>query len=89
KSRYIVEKLQYLKEKYGFITEIRGMGLLLGIKIEGEPSEFIAKCIEKGLLLITAGSNVIRMLPPLNVEEKDIDDAFVIIEKVIKELKQK
>ncbi|MDP4089748.1 MAG: acetylornithine/succinylornithine family transaminase, partial [Bacillota bacterium] len=46
KSRYIVEKLQYLKEKYGFITEIRGMGLLLGIKIEGEPSEFIAKCIE-------------------------------------------
>ncbi len=84
KSQYIVHKLQYLKEKYGFITEIRGMGLLLGIKINGSTSEFISKCIEHGLLLITAGSDVIRILPPLNVEEKDIDEAFIIIEDVIK-----
>lgn len=84
KSQYIIGKLEYLKEKYGFITEIRGIGLLLGIKIAGETSEFIAKCMEQGLLLITAGSNVIRLLPPLNVDTKDIDEAFEIMEKVIK-----
>lgn len=85
KSEYLVSKLQQLKDKYSYITEIRGIGLLLGIKIKGKPADFINKCIDKGLLLITAGTDVIRLLPPLNVSKEDIDCAINILEAVIKE----
>ncbi|NLZ49005.1 MAG: aspartate aminotransferase family protein [Clostridiales bacterium] len=84
-SQYLVNRLKELKDKYNYITEIRGMGLLLGIKIKENPSVFINKCIDKGLLLITAGSDVIRLLPPLNVSKQDIDSAIEIMEAVIKE----
>jgi acetylornithine aminotransferase apoenzyme (EC 2.6.1.11) len=86
KSDHMIEKLKLLQNKYGIISEIRGKGLLIGIKIEGDTSAFINKCIEKGLLLITAGGNVIRILPPLNVCIEDIDAALNIIEDVMKEL---
>ncbi|NLM35038.1 MAG: aspartate aminotransferase family protein [Clostridiales bacterium] len=84
-GQYLVNKLQELKDKYDYITEIKGLGLLLGIRIKENPSVFISKCIEKGLLLITAGADVIRLLPPLNVSKQDIDTAINILEAVIKE----
>lgn len=84
-SEYLVNKLIELKDKYNYITEIRGMGLLIGIRIKENPSVFINKCIDKGLLLITAGTDVIRLLPPLNVSKQDIDSAIKIMEAVIKE----
>ncbi|HCW05327.1 MAG TPA: aspartate aminotransferase family protein [Clostridium sp.] len=85
KSQYFLNKLKELKNKYDYIKEIRGMGLLLGIKIKENPSVFINKCIEKGLLLITAGADVVRFLPALNVSKEDIDSAISIMEAVIKE----
>lgn len=86
KSDYLKEKLLQLKSKYNIIDEIRGMGLLIGISINKDAKKFINLCFDKGLLAITAGTNVVRLLPPLNVEKKDIDDALKIIEDTLIEL---
>lgn len=84
-SKYFVEKLNSLKEKYAIIKEIKGMGLLLGISTSKATKEVIDKCFEKGLLVTRAGSDVIRLLPPLNVKKEDIDEAVVILDEVFKE----
>lgn len=86
KGAYIKSKLVKLQEKYNCIKEIRGMGLLVGIQVNADIKMIINKCFEKGLLLITAGADVVRILPPLNVDKKDIDDAIEILEEVFKEI---
>jgi acetylornithine/N-succinyldiaminopimelate aminotransferase len=84
KSVYLKEKLLILKEKYGVINEVRGMGLLIGISVE-DPKALMSACFNKGLLAVTAGSDVVRLLPPLNVSKEDMDAALNILEEVLKE----
>lgn len=84
-GEYICNKLNKLKEKYSIIEDIKGQGLLLGIKVSVDTKEFVKKAFEKGLLLAGAGQNVVRILPPLNVKQKDIDEALILIEEVLKE----
>lgn len=85
KGQYLRDRLNELKEKYSVIKEIRGKGLLNGICLKVSPKEFINKCFEKGLLVITAGADVVRLLPPLNVSKTDMDAVLSIIEEVLKE----
>jgi len=86
KSEYMKSKLLGLKEKYpSKISEIKGMGLLIGFKLEGSPKEFMTKALEKGLLVIYANNNVVRLLPPLNVTEAEIDAAIELLDKVFAE----
>ncbi len=85
-SDYLVEKLNILKEKYPIIKNIQGRGLLLGIKVEGDPKVIINKCFEKGLLLIGAGHDVLRVAPPLNVNKEDMDAMLEIFEAALGEL---
>jgi acetylornithine/N-succinyldiaminopimelate aminotransferase len=82
KNIYIKEHLLKLKEKYGMIEEIRGIGLLLGIVV-GDAKAFVNACFNKGLLVVTAGADVVRLLPPLNVSIVDIDEALKILEEVM------
>lgn len=86
KEIYLKEKLSELKNKYNVIDEIKGMGLLIGISIKTNPKEFSDLCFKNGLLVVTAGTNVIRLLPPLNVTIQEIDEALNILESVMKEL---
>ncbi|WP_291634928.1 aspartate aminotransferase family protein [Clostridium sp.] len=86
KSMYLKEKLFKLKEKYGIIDEIRGMGLLIGIKIKTDTKKFCKACFDKELLVIAAGDNVVRLLPPLNVTKIEIDQALDIIDVVMSEM---
>lgn len=81
---YLKTKLTELTNKYRSITDIRGLGLMLGIELTIPAGEIVTKCREKGLLLATAGSSVIRFVPPLIVTEKDIDKAVGILDSVIK-----
>jgi acetylornithine/N-succinyldiaminopimelate aminotransferase len=83
KNIYITDHLLKLKEKYGVIQEIRGVGLLLGIVV-ADAKAFANACFEKGLLLVAAGPKVIRLLPPLNVSIEEINGAMKTIEEVIK-----
>lgn len=85
-SDYLIKKLNVIKEKYPVIKNIQGRGLLLGIKVEGDPKVIINKCFEKGLLLIGAGHDVLRVAPPLNVNKEDMDAMLEIFEAALGEL---
>ncbi len=82
-SQYLVGKLQGLKEKHDSIKDIRGMGLLVGLQLSIDTKGFVNQCIEKGLLLVGAGADVVRLLPPLNIEAEYIDRAVDIIDSVL------
>ena len=85
-SKYFLEKLNYLKKDYPkIINEIRGIGLLIGIKVNVDLGNFINKLTKNKLLTIRAAENVVRILPPLNVKKKEIDLALKILNKVCSE----
>ena len=87
-SKYFLSNLNKLKEKYPkIIKEIRGRGLLIGIQLYKDQTKFIKKLMDNKLLTIRAADNVVRILPPLNVQKKEIDQALKIINKVCVELK--
>lgn len=77
---YLCEKLDFLSQKHGCIKEHRGIGLMQGIECDKPVGDIINKAVENGLLLINAGANVIRFLPPLIVSKKDIDDMTEILD---------
>ncbi len=80
--------MNQLKKKYpNIIKEIRGRGLLIGIQLHTDQSNFIKKLMENKLLTIRAAENVVRILPPLNVKKNEIRMAVKIIDKVCSELK--
>ena len=85
-SEYLITKLDELVEKYDFIKERRGLGLMLGLEFDHPVKPYIQKALDKGLVLITAGTNVIRMLPPFIIEEKDVDEMISIFTEVIDEI---
>lgn len=79
---YLTERLDELAGKYDFIEERRGKGLIQGLAIQGRPvSEIVVKSQEMGLLVITAGNNVLRLVPPLIIEKQHVDE---MIEKLIR-----
>ena len=79
---YLEKKLDVLVDKYDFITTRRGKGLMQGLVLEGKPvGEVVTKAIENGLLVISAGSNVLRLVPPLVITEVDIDEMIEKLEK--------
>lgn len=82
---YLTERLDELVEKYDFIEARRGKGLIQGLAVKGRPvGEIVVKSQEMGLLLITAGNNVLRLVPPLIIEKKHVDE---MIEKLTGALK--
>ncbi len=84
---YFKDKLNNLKNKYAFIKEVRGKGLMLGVEIDHYSSkEILKKCMDKGLLIGTAGETVLRFLPPLIIQKKDIDEGITILEEVLNNL---
>lgn len=82
---YLEKKLSELAAKKESIKECRGAGLMRGIELKDgfKVSDVIAACQSKGLLVISAGTNVIRLVPPLIITEKDIDRAVSILDKCL------
>ncbi len=79
---YLEQRLDELVEKYDFLTARRGKGLMQGLVVEGKvPGEIVSKAIENGLLIITAGSNVLRFVPPLVITKENVDEMIEILEK--------
>ena len=84
-ARYLWDKLKIIEEIYDEVIEIRGAGLLLGIKTKTN-NLTINKMLEgNGLLCVPAADNIIRLLPPLIVSKTEIDKALQIIQKTLKE----
>ena len=87
-SKYFHLELHKLKKNYPkIIKEVRGMGLLIGLKLSVDQSDFINKLLKNKMLTVRAAENVVRILPPLNVKKKDIDLALTILTKVCKNYK--
>ena len=84
-SEYVIEKLDELKDKYDCIKERRGLGLMIGLEFDRPVKDIVQKCLDHGLIVVTAGANVVRMLPPFIIEEKDVDAMITILEKAIQE----
>ena len=81
-SVYLERRLDELVKEYDFLETRRGKGLMQGLVVTGRPvGEIISKALENGLVVISAGSNVLRMLPPLVIEKEHVDE---MIEKLKK-----
>ena len=87
-GKYFLSELNKLKEKYPkIIKEVRGKGLLLGLCLYKDQTNFIKKLLDNKLLTVRAAENVVRLLPPLNVTKQEINLGLKIIDKVCKNYK--
>ncbi len=85
---YFKKKLNLLQKTFpNVIKEIRGQGLLVGIVLRKDQTNFIKMLMDHKLLTVRASENVVRLLPPLNVRKRELDLALKIIEKVCKNYK--
>jgi len=84
---YTKEKLQQLKSKYPIIDHIRSIGLMIGVQLTGPGAQIVDDCLEKGLRINCTQETVLRLMPPMNVTQSQIDDAIDILESVLGEVK--
>lgn len=78
---YLAEKLDALVKKYDFLTAHRGMGLMRGLVCTLPVGQVASKALENGLIVITAGSDVLRFVPPLVITKADVDEMILRLEK--------
>jgi len=87
KGTYFDEELKKIQDKYPkVIEEVRGRGLMKGIKMIVDNTEFIKKLINQKMLTVKAEENVVRLFPPLTVDNKELDEAIIKIETVCEEM---
>ncbi|MBI4737366.1 MAG: aminotransferase class III-fold pyridoxal phosphate-dependent enzyme, partial [candidate division NC10 bacterium] len=77
------DRLVALKSRHRIVTAVRGKGLILGLEVSVPARTIVAGCMERGLLTLTAGDNVVRFVPPLIVTEADVDRAVRILEEAL------
>ena len=75
--------LEAVAQRFGFIREVRGKGLLLGMEMDRECGPMVQECMKEGLLVVLAGANVLRMVPPLTIEKADVDEALEILGRAL------
>lgn len=78
---YLEKRLEELKEKHHCITERRGTGLMQGLVFDRPVGDIINRALENGLILINAGANIIRFVPPLIIKKDNVDEMISILEK--------
>lgn len=84
-GEYLYEKLEELKDDYKCITAHRGMAMMQGLEFNCEVKGILSKALEEGLVLISAGSNVIRFLPPLIISRDDVDEMITMLKEILNE----
>ena len=82
-GEYLAERLQYLVETKDVAKETRGLGLMRGLELTEPANPYILKALEKGLILMSAGTHVIRFIPPLIIERAQIDEMIAILEEIL------
>ncbi|CDE43125.1 acetylornithine aminotransferase [Clostridium sp. CAG:411] len=83
---YLEKKLDELNDKYDFIIERRGLGLMQGLEFSIPVGPIIQKALEKKLILINAGTNIIRFVPPLVITTENVDEMISILDSVLAEI---
>ena len=82
---YFKDKLEALQTKYKIVKEVRGLGLMLAMELRYDVRNIILKTMDKGVLMLDAGRNVLRFLPPLVIEKEQIDKTISVLDEVIGE----
>ena len=80
---YLESELDKLVEEYDFITARRGMGLMQGLVSTKPVGTIAAEALKEGLIIITAGADVIRMVPPLVIEKEHVDEMITKLKNVL------
>lgn len=87
-GKYLETQLKSLVEEYDIVKAQRGMGLIQGVELTVNPKDVIAKCLDNGLILFSAGTNVIRFVPPLVITREDVDQMMARLKKALDEVSQ-
>ncbi len=84
-GEYFKEKLIWLKSRHESIEDVRGLGLLLGMKLKHEGDSLVTKCMEKGFLINCIQGNILRFIPPLIIEKDQIDSLVKCLDEILNE----
>ena len=80
---YFKERLLWLKDRHDSIADVRGIGLLLGIKLKTDGGPVVKKCMEKGFLINCIQGNILRFIPPLIIEKNEIDSLITCLDEIL------
>jgi acetylornithine aminotransferase len=80
---YFKEKLSWLKDRHEVIDDVRGIGLLLGMKLRIQGDQIVALCMEKGFLINCIQGNILRFIPPLIIEKQEIDALVACLDEIL------
>ncbi len=84
-GKYFKAKLEQLQQKHAIVKEVRGLGLMLGMELKYDVLNVILKAKERGILILDAGRNVLRFLPPLVISKEQIDKVIAVLDGVLGE----
>jgi len=82
-GNYFKSRLLWLKDRHDSVEDVRGMGLLLGMKINGEGASIVNACMEKGFLINCVQENILRFIPPLIIKKEDIDALVDCLDEIL------
>ncbi|KJU97425.1 acetylornithine transaminase [Streptococcus gordonii] len=86
KSAILLEQLQLAFQDHPKISAVRGLGMMIGIETSASLSRLVEVARQKGLIILTAGENVIRLLPPLTISREEIQQGIAVLKEVFSEL---
>ena len=82
-GKILFDRLEELKSRHACIADHRGMGLMQGLEFDRPVGPIVKEALENGLVIISAGANTLRFIPPLVIEEDHIDEMVTILERII------
>jgi acetylornithine aminotransferase len=87
-GEYLVGELERLKEKYEIITDVRGIGLMIGMELSVPAGDIVVKGLERGVLLNVAQDRVLRFVPPLVVTKQEVNEMIAVLDGILEEMTQ-
>lgn len=84
-SEYLIEKLDEIVEEFDIVESRRGIGLMQGLVLKQEAKPIVKRLLEDGVIVVSAGVNVIRMLPPFIIEEQHVDEYIEKLKNILKD----
>jgi acetylornithine/N-succinyldiaminopimelate aminotransferase len=82
---YFTDKLLELKERHAIIEDVRGLGLLLGMKIKIDGAPVVKQCMQKGFLINCIQDHILRFIPPLIISDEEIDQLIECLDRILAE----
>jgi acetylornithine aminotransferase len=86
-GEYLLGELEALQKKFSFITDVRGIGLMIGVELSIPGADIVKKALERGLLLNCAQEKVLRFVPPLIVSKQEVNEMLSILTGILEEIK--